>query len=121
VIERREPYLFHTDVHTGVSGDFPSITIDLEAASVVTDLAVINRSETCWGRANLLMYCVHDSPACDFQRLGFFPMHDGFVTGTDLSCAASVPSLQGRFVTLFLPTREPLHLSWVSVRGFVAP
>ena len=118
VIERREPYFFHTGAHTGVAGDFPSITIDLQASAIVSEIAVINRSETCWERANLLMYCVHESPGCDFGRVGCFPVPEGFLTGTDLSCTTSVPSLQGQFVTLFLPTQEPLHLSGVSIRGF---
>jgi hypothetical protein len=116
-VEARTPFFFHTDKPKSDSQAMSSITIDLGCESRVDSIFVTNRQDACQSRARFLMYCVHLSELCTYREARPLDLTADFLAGSSIGCATSVPSLVGRFITVFIPEPTSLHLADIQVYG----
>lgn len=113
-VTEQSPFFFHTG-----EGYNQSITIDLEVDSLLFELRIVNRTDTCRERASCLFYCLHNEQKPDLHQGFPVVVNKAFLTKTNQISVTDLRGARARYVTIFSPEKTFLHLASIQILGVV--
>jgi len=116
IVVNEKPFFFHTK-----GNEHSYITIDFGITRKVRYLSLRNRTDTCKNRAEILLFSIHKESDFSLNNLQPLFLSDDFfnLKLEDYNSVTEVPSMVGRYITIYSLKNEPLHLSAINV--FIDP
>ena len=115
IVADKKPFFFHTDINSE-----RQITIDLQNTSILEELVIQNRTDTCQDRASFLFYQLHTSEEIDRDKWVPLNIPEDFLTSRNTEFRTPLGRRRARYITIYSPAYTALHFSSVQVLGYGA-